>query len=104
MESRFKLIVGEQVVEGLTGLQASHVRAKQLPKAMFEVGTFRGAGDVRGQDDVGHLPQRVIRGQGIVKVRVERSAGDLPGLERPAQVRFTDQSSSGRVEQECTIG
>ena len=57
------------------------------------------AGDVRGDDDVLHLPQWVARGQGFGFENVESGTGDFTGFERDREVSEIDSCAPADVDE-----
>ena len=84
----------------LTGLPAAYRLTLSTTTWANRSGILGGPGGaVRSQDDVLHLPERMLRGKRFDFEHVEAGAGDLPRLQRRDQIVQVDDDSASDVDQ-----
>src|SRR5262249_9054318 len=73
-----------EVAQRLAFREGPAVVQQNLVAPLVEVGAV--AGDVRRQQNIAQLPQRMVARQRLLFVHVERRAGDLAGLQGCGQI------------------
>src|SRR5262249_55185801 len=94
-----KLLFGYLVQERPAIKVTLHVLDVELPHARPELGAQLRSGNVRRDDDVRQLPQRMLRRQWVGVMDIERCPGDRAGTQCLDQGRFLNDRAAGHVEQ-----